>query len=203
MASGWLIVIVVLVVAVALPLSWTVGAAQRLAAMRREVYASFMRVDAYYARRDDAVPVLLDVARTHMPPEAETLDAIAAARNSAASARQAVGADPTRLAAIAQLSEADRVLRAALARWFALAEAYPAFKHDARARACLDDLATLDQKTAYARQTYNDGALRYNAACAQRPARVLARVLGFKRASVLAASEIVEEQRKASAVVYG
>jgi LemA protein len=50
-----------------------------------------------------------------------------------------------------------------------------------------EELATTENKIAFARQVYNEGASRYNASIAQMPSAIAARLFGFKKAALLPA----------------
>ena len=183
MAIGLLIVALLAVG----PFLWAVGAYHRLLGLRVGFRTAFGQIDALLKRRYELIPSLVEVARSHMQQERETLEAVIAARNSAASARQAAAINPAVSAAITQMTHAEGALTSALARMFALVEAYPALKADPGMSRLIDELTALDARVAFARQAFNDAVLDYNSAIGQFPASLVARLFKFRTAEPLAA----------------
>src|SRR5688500_7994687 len=83
---------------------------------------AFAQIDVQLKRRHDLVPNLVEVAKQYMKHERETLEAVIAARTSAANAQATAAAAPGDPAAMQQLAGAEAALGASLGRLFALAE---------------------------------------------------------------------------------
>jgi LemA protein len=130
-----------------------------------------------------------------MKHERETLDAVIAARNSAAQAERQVAGDPTDVAAMQSLASAERSLAGAMTRFFALAEAYPDLKADANMRQLSEELTSTENRVAYARQAYNDAVTQYNTERESFPSSIIAGSFGFREAPFLL---IEDEQERAA-----
>src|SRR5688500_5757425 len=125
---------------VALVVVWLIGIYNRLVSLRNRFKNAFAQIDVQLTRRYDLIPNLVETAKTYMKHERETLEAVIAARNSAAQAERKVAGDPTDVAAMQALSGAEQSLAGAMTRFFALAEAYPDLKADANMRQLSEEL---------------------------------------------------------------
>ena len=159
------------------------------------------QIDVQLKRRYDLIPNLIETARAYMKHERETLEAVIAARNSAASARQAAAANPADIAAITQMTNAEGALAGTLTRFFALAEAYPDLKANQTMNQLSEELTSTENKVAFARQAFNDAVTQYNTAIEQFPASVIAGMFQFRAGEMLTATESAEE-RKAPKVSF-
>ena len=193
--------LVVFLVVLALPGLWAMGAYNRLVSLRNLVKNAFAQIDVQLKRRYDLIPNLVETAKGAMKHERETLEAVIAARNSAAAACQAAASNPGDPRAIAQVGNAESVLGSALTRFFALAEAYPDLKANANMMQLTEELTSTENKVAFARQAFNDAVMSFNTAIEQFPANVLAGLFSFKAAEPLVATESPEE-RKAPKVAF-
>jgi LemA protein len=176
--------IIILVVIVVLGL-FLMATYNRLVSLRNRFKNAFAQIDVQLKRRYDLIPNLVETAKTYMKHERETLEAVIAARNSAAQAERMVAGDPTDVAAMQGLIGAERGLAGAMTRFFALAEAYPDLKADANMRQLSEELATTENRVAFSRQAYNDAVTQYNTARESFPANVIAGSFGFEEAPLL------------------
>jgi LemA protein len=128
-----------------------------------------------------------------MSHERNTLEAVIQARNSAVSAQKNAAADPTDPAAIKALAAAETTLGGTLGRLFALAEAYPDLKANENMIQFQEELASTENKVAFARQAFNDSVMSYNNACENFPNNVVAGMFSFKLAEFL---EIKEPEKR-------
>lgn len=172
-----------------LPVLWAIGAYNRLIALRNGFKNAFAQIDVQLKRRYDLIPNLIETAKAAMKHERETLEAVIAARNSAASARQAAASNPADTHAIHQMAQAEEALSATMARFFALAEAYPDLKTNATMQQLSEELTSTENKIGFARQAFNDAVMSYNIAIEQFPANVIAGMFQFKTGELLAATE--------------
>jgi LemA protein len=157
----------------------------RLVSQRNRFKNAFAQIDVQLKRRYDLIPNIVETAKAYMSHERETLEAVIAARNSAAQAEQRVGGDPTDVAAMQQLSGAERGLAGAMTRFFALSEAYPDLKADTNMRQLTEELTSTENRIAFARQAYNDSVTSYNTARETFPSSILAGSFGFTEAPLL------------------
>jgi len=185
---GW---IVALVIVVALAL-FVMSLYNRLVTHRNRFKNAFAQIDVQLKRRYDLIPNLVETAKAYMKHERDTLEAVIAARNAAASAEKQVAGDPTDAAAMQALVSAERGLAGTMTRFFALAEAYPDLKADANMRQLTEELVSTENRIAFARQAYNDQVTTYNTARETFPANMIAGSFGFEEAPLL----IIEDEQE-------
>ena len=176
--------IITLVIVAALVL-FVVSMYNRLVSHRNRFKNAFAQIDVQLKRRYDLIPNIVETAKAYMSHERETLEAVIAARNSAAQAEQRVAGDPTDVAAMQQLSGAERGLAGAMTRFFALSEAYPDLKADANMRQLSEELTSTENRIAFARQSYNDAVTSYNTARETFPSSILASSFNFEEGPLL------------------
>ena len=112
---------IVLAVAVLL-VAWVIALYNGLVGLRNRFKNAFAQIDVQLKRRYDLIPNLVETAKTYMAHERQTLEAVIAARGTAASAAQQAAAQPGDPQAMRALSAAEAGLTGALGRFFALAE---------------------------------------------------------------------------------
>lgn len=174
---------------------WAVGAYNRLVRLKNAIANAFGQIDVQLKRRYDLIPNLVEVARKYLAHEAQTLEAVIAARNQAQSAEQAVAANPLSVGALGTLAGAEQALGGALGRLFAVAEAYPDLKADQTLRELSEELASTENRIGFARQAYNDHVLEFNDAAAQFPTLVVARLFGFVPQAMIEATQSEAERQ--------
>ena len=187
--GGWIALAVIVVAAL-----WAMRIYNGLVALRNRFKNAFAQIDVQLKRRYDLIPNLVEIARGYMKHERDTLEAVIKARNAAAAAAQAAGADPGNAAAMQQLGHAEGALAGVLGRLFALAEAYPDLKANQNMLALQEELASTENKVAFSRQAFNDAVMEYNTRRESFPDIVLASLLGFAPAELLQATESAEER---------
>jgi LemA protein len=192
-----LIVIVVILVVIGL---FVMSVYNRLVSLRNRFRNAFAQIDVQLRRRYDLIPNLVETAKAYIKHERETLEAVIAARNAAATAERQVAGDPTDAVAMQGLISAERGLTGAMTRFFALAEAYPDLKADANMRQLSEELTSTENRVAFARQQYNDAVTSYNTARESFPANMIAAPFGFQEAPLLLIED--ETQRQAPRVSF-
>jgi LemA protein len=188
---GWIVVLVV----VAVVAFWAVGAYNRLISLRNKFRNAFAQIDVQLKRRYDLIPNLVETAKAYMKHERETLENVIKARNTAVTANAAASADPGSASAIQGLVAAEGALSGALARLFALAEAYPDLKANQNMMQLTEELTGTENKISFARQAFNDAVMSYNTAAQQFPTNVIAGAFSFAPAELLQSTESDEERR--------
>jgi len=194
--GGWITIGVIAAVAV-----WAVTIYNGLVALRNRFKNAFSQIDVQLKRRYDLIPNLVEIAKGYIKHERETLEAVIKARNSAISAAQAAAAAPGNPAAMQTLGAAEGALTGILGRMFALAEAYPDLKANQNMLSLQEELASTENKVAFARQAFNDSVMEYNTKRESFPDTIFAGMFGFGPAELLQATESAEE-RKAPAVKF-
>jgi LemA protein len=160
---------------------------------RNRVKNAFAQIDVQLTRRYDLIPNLVEAVKGYMKHERETLEAVIKARNAAVSSLDAAKADPANAEAIKKLGAAEGLLGGALGRLFALSEAYPDLKANQNMMQFQEELASTENKVAFARQAFNDSVLAYNNSVQNFPNNIIAGMFRFEDASFL---DIDTEQKR-------
>ena len=170
---------------VALIVFWAIGMYNRLVNERNRVRNAFAQIDVQLTRRHDLIPNLVEAVKGYMKHERETLDAVISARNAAVRDLDTAKADPANANAIRQLGESEGALGAALGRLFALAEAYPDLKANQNMLQFQEELASTENKVAFARQAFNDAVMGYNNSVENFPNNIVAGMFKFEKSEFL------------------
>ena len=156
-----------------------------LIAKRNAYKNAFAQIDVQLTRRYDLIPNLVEAVKGYMKHERETLENVIKARNAAASSLDAAKADPANAQAIKELGASEGALASALGRLFALSEAYPDLKANQNMMQFQEELASTENKVAFARQAFNDAVMNYNTGCESFPGSIVANSFNFKTAEFL------------------
>jgi LemA protein len=186
---------------VAAAVLWAVVMYNTLVNLRNRMRNAFSQIDVQLTRRYDLIPNLVEAVKGYMAHERGTLEAVITARNAAASELKTAAADPGDPEAMRKLAAAETTLAGTLGRLFALAEAYPDLKANQNMLHFQEELATTENKVAFARQAFNDAVMTYNNACQNFPNNLIARNFDFKSAEFLDIGS--EDKRAAPAVSFG
>ncbi|HEX9584789.1 MAG TPA: LemA family protein [Gammaproteobacteria bacterium] len=152
---------------------------------RNQFKNGFAQIDVQLQRRYDLIPNLVETAKRYMKHERETLEAVIQARNQARGAAQSAAQTPEDPKAIQALIGAEGILGGALGRFFALAEAYPDLKANQTMQQLMEELASTENRVAFARQAFNDSVMEYNNQREQFPNNLIAGPFNFRRAQQL------------------
>ena len=170
-----------------------------LVALKNRVRNALSQIDVQLQRRYDLIPNLVETAKAYMAHERDTLEAVIAARNqSSAAARHAQTGQP---GTIAELAGAEAALGGLLTRFFALAEAYPDLKANQNMAQLQEELASTENRVAFARQAYNDATMSYNTRREQFPDSLIAGLFRFDAAEMWQMEN--QEARHAPRVDFG
>ncbi|WP_026502069.1 LemA family protein [Bifidobacterium magnum] len=174
--------IVAAVIAVILIL-WLVLAYNNLVSLRNRVANGWAQIDVALKQRADLVPNLVATVQGYATHESKVFEEVTKAR------AQAVEA-----AGNANLTREDRAaiearLTQALVQLRAVAENYPQLQASQNFMSLQQQLASLEDKIAYARQFYNDVTLKYNNATQQIPSNIVASLFHFEAAQYFKAPE--------------
>jgi len=174
-----------LIAAAALLVFWTLGAHNRLVALRNAIIAAWAQVDEPLKRRAAALAALVAGLRAHLPDESGALDAALAAQSQLQAAADALGARPALAPRASALAAAEAALSAALSRLLALLEQRSGLAGADDLTPHVAALRDATQRLAFARQLFNDAVRHYNEAAQQFPTRLLAGLFGFGAAGTL------------------
>ena len=170
----WLIITLAAGVTGLLLIGWLVMTYNRLVTLRQRWRNAASQIDVQLKRRHELVPNLVETVKGVMGHEAEVLRAVTEAR-SAASKRP----DWKDAAAVRAAAGRENDLVKALAGLMVRVEAYPELKADQAAGRLMEELASTENRVAFARQAYNDSAMRYNTTRQTFPNVLVASPLGF------------------------
>jgi LemA protein len=192
----WIVIAIIVAIAI-----WAIATYNNLVNLRNRVKNSFAQIDVQLTRRYDLIPNLVEAVKGYMAHERETLTAVIEARNAAVSGLKQASADPSNAEAIKALAAAETTLGGTLGRLFALAESYPDLKANQNMMQFQEELASTENKVAFARQAFNDSVMGYNNACENFPSNVIARNFSFKPGEFLEIGD--EQKREAPRVSFG
>ena len=165
MVIGW-----ILIGAIVLGVLWGVAAYNGLVRSRQEIKSAWSQIDVQLKRRHDLIPNLVEAVRGYLTHERETLEKVTQARN------QAVRADNLK-----DKAQAENFLTQTLRSLFAVAERYPDLKANQNILALQEELTSTENRISFARQFYNDQAMRFNTAIETVPTNLIANLTGFNK----------------------
>lgn len=166
-----------------LALLYLVWIYNRLITLRNRVRNGWSQIDVQLRRRHELIPNLVESVRGYMAHERGIIDTIARAR------QQALAAGSNVEARAAAEGELGRSLRAFIVQ----AEAIPQLRASETMLSLQEELASTENRIAFARQHYNDSVMEYNTAIATVPSNLLAGVCGFAP-EVMFAAEAADRQ---------
>ena len=169
--SGWVFFAVVIVA-----VFFLISIFNQLVALKNQFANAFSQIDVQLKRRYDLIPNLVETAKAYMSHERETLEAVIAARNNAASGLKS--ASTTGDGGMNNLSVAEAQLGSAMSRFNVVVEQYPDLKADTQMLQLTEELSSTENKVAFARQAYNDSVMAYNTYRQSFPQNMLASFFG-------------------------
>ena len=154
---------------------------------RNEVKSAWSSIDVQLKRRYDLIPNLVEAVKGYAAHERQTFEAVVKARQQAISFTGGVE----------ERAKVENILTQSLRSLFAVAEAYPDLKANQNFLALQEELASTENKIAFARQFYNDSVMTYNNRLQVIPNNVVAGVCSFKPRDLFTAPEAEKEVPKA------
>ncbi len=146
-------------------LLWVAWTFNRLVRARNGVAEARSTVDVELNRRHDLVPRLVDAVRGYASHEADLFERVALARS------RATTGEPV----------AESTLTSAIRSLFAVAEAYPELLASENFQSLQDELATTEDRIAYARGYYNAWVTDYETRRQTFPSSLVASTFRFPR----------------------
>lgn len=187
-----LIILGILAAIVVVLTLWVVGIYNKLVTLRNRFKNAFAQIDVQLKRRYDLIPNLVEIAKGYLKHERETLEAVIKARNIAASAAEAVAANPANGNAVKNLMGAEAGLGGALSRLMVVAEQYPDLKANQNMMQLTEEMTSTENKVAFARQGFNDSVMFYNTTRETFPNVVFAGTFGFQPAELFQIEDATE-----------
>ncbi|UPG95377.1 LemA family protein [Luteibacter aegosomatissinici] len=154
-----LIVLLIIVIGIVV---YFIGIYNGLVTARNGYKNAFAQIDVQLTRRHDLIPNLVETAKGYLAHERGTLEAVVQARNAAVAGLAAAKGHPGEAAAMQRVAESENALGQTLGRLFALQEAYPDLKANQTMMQLSEELASTENRVAFARQAYNDAVMTYN-----------------------------------------
>ena len=175
----------------------------RLVALRNRFQNGFSQIEVQLKRRYDLIPNLVEVAKGYLSHEAETLEAVIKARNTAASALEAAArSGGTDAGAMGALQGGEAALAAAMGRFNVVIEQYPELKADQTMASLSEEMTSTENRIAFARQAYNDAVMTYNTYRQSFPQVVIAGFVGHGNDGSLLTFDDAEQIKEAPKVSF-
>ncbi|WP_334083443.1 LemA family protein [Helicobacter typhlonius] len=152
--------ILIIVGIIAFGVIWLIGAYNSLVTLKNRAQNAFSQIDVQLKRRYDLIPNLIEIAKKYLSHEQETLMKVIEARNTAKGALDNVANNAPD--AINALNSAEKSLQNALMNFNMTMEAYPDLKANTTMMQLSEELASTENKIAFARQAYNDNVTNFN-----------------------------------------
>lgn len=178
----WLIIAVVLVIIIFFSYY------NRFAVLSNRIDNSLSQIDVQLKRRADLIPNLIETVKGYAKHEKGIMTEVSEARKALVGAKD-----------IAGKVRANNVLEGALGKLFAIAENYPNLKANENFTKLQEELASTEDRVAYARQNYNDSILSYNNLCTTVPGKWFAGMYNRKEKEYI---KIEEAEKKVVSVKF-
>lgn len=139
--------------------------------LRNLTNEGWAQIDVQLQRRNDLIPNLVDTVKGYAAHEKTTFEEVTRARNMSASA-----------STVGEAAKSSNMLTQALGKLFAVAEAYPDLKASNNFLQLQEELATTENKIAFARQYYNNNNVRtLNTKIEVFPSNIIANMFKFEQ----------------------
>ena len=181
-----MVVSIVLVIVGLLILVGFVSTYNGLVSLKNAVKNSWAQIDTQLKRRYDLIPNLIECVKGYMEHEKTVFENVVNARN--------LAMKPTD--SLKEKAEAENQLTSTLKSLFALSENYPDLKASQNFLALQEELASTENKIAYARVAYNDSVMFYQNKKEQFPSNIVAMMFNFKDMEFFEAADNEKETVK-------
>ena len=165
-----MIIFYIVIAIVVILLIYIVATYNKLVNNKNKVENQFSQVDIQLKRRADLIPNLVETVKGYAKHEQNKLTDGIEAINKVVSANS-----------INEKVDANNKLTQALNKLLMLSEAYPELKANESFLSLQKDLTDTEDKITYARQFYNDSAMKYNNIIEMFPSNIVASIFKFKK----------------------
>jgi LemA protein len=175
-------ILLVPIVIVVLLIMFVIGIYNSLVGLRNQVANAWSQIDVQLKRRHELIPNLIETAKGYMQHERGTMEAVTNARSQAMNAK-----------GVAESAKAEGVLGQALSKFLLTIEAYPDLKANQNFLALQEELASTENRIAFARQAYNDQVLFYNNKIQMFPSNIAAGMFNFAKSDFFVIEDASEK----------
>ena len=153
-------------------------------ALQNKIDEAYSTMDVYLVKRSDLIPNLVATVKGYAKHEAETLENLVKARNSAVSNSEKL--------------KVDSDLTGAISKLFALVENYPDLKANESFLSLQQSLQQIEADVANSRKYYNGVVRQYNTMIDTIPTKFVAAANGFMKEALF---EVADESQRANVKV--
>jgi LemA protein len=178
--GGLALVILLIIVIFAF---WLIAVYNSLIQLEKQVENAWSQIDIQLKRRADLIPNLVNTVKGYAKFEESVLTAVTQARAAMLQAKTPKEA-----------AKGESMLAGALKSVFAVAESYPQLKASTQFTALQEELSSTENKVAFARQFYNDMAMKWNIKILKFPTNIAASIFGKNKEKELFEAE--DEEKK-------
>mgnify|MGYP000306134414 CR=1 FL=1 len=165
--------LIVLAAAVVLVLI-VIGMYNGLVRAKKQVENAWSQIDVQLKQRTDLIPNLVETVKGYAAHESQVFTQVTQARAGVVQAAQSGD--------VAQRIAAENQLSRALVNLQAVSENYPQLQANTNFMDLQNQLKSLEEKIAYARQFYNDVVQKYNTQTEVVPTNIIAGLFHFEQA---------------------
>ncbi len=181
---------------------FTISIYNRLVALKARFENAFSQINVQLTRRYDLIPNIVEVAKGYLKHESETLTSVIAARNNAAASLKAAAERPGDPVGMAALNAAEKTLSRSFGGLNVQLEAYPDLKGNSVMLQLNEELASSENRVAFARQAFNDAVTAYNVQRNSFPANLVAGFFGHTQDAMLLVFDNQDEIKKAPKIQF-
>ncbi len=185
LAGGFVVVLLVVLLVV---LAYVIYVYNKLITLDQNIKNAFAQISVQLKMRTDLIPNLVETVKGYAKHERTVFENVTKARAAIMKAKTP-----------GEMAEADNMLTGALKSLFAVAENYPKLRANKNFLQLQEKLGEIEQKIAYARQSYNDTITMYNRLVLYFPSKIIAGMLGHKEKEYF---EIPEKEKEAPKVKF-